>query len=71
MSKSDYRVLEALADADKLPVQTPSVLAFNLGISRQQATRSLSTLIEHGYVEKVERGKYRITEAGREEVTST
>jgi predicted transcriptional regulator len=71
MSKSDYRVLEALADAEKLPVQTPSALAYNLDISRQQATRSLSTLMDEGLVTKVERGKYRITDAGREKVTSS
>jgi len=71
MSNADYRVLEALADAEKLPVQSPAIIAFNLGISRQQAHRSLSDLIDAGLVEKVEQGKYRITDAGRAKVTSS
>lgn len=71
MSNADYRVLEALADAEKLPVQSPAIIAFNIGISRQQVHRSLSDLIDAGLVEKVEQGKYHITEAGRAEVTSS
>jgi predicted transcriptional regulator len=71
MSNADYRVLEALADAEKLPVQSPAIIAFNLGLSRQQVHRSLSDLIDAGLVAKVEQGKYKITPAGRDQVTDT
>jgi len=69
MSKSQYRILEALADAEILAVQSPSLIALNLDLSRQHVSRSLSELVERGLVEKVDTGKYRITSAGREEVT--
>jgi predicted transcriptional regulator len=69
MSKSQYRILEALADAEILAVQTPSIIALNLDLSRQHVSRSLSELVDRGLVEKVDTGKYRITSAGRDEVT--
>jgi len=69
MSKSQYRILEALADAEILAVQSPSLIALNLDLSRQHVSRSLAELVERGLVEKVDTGKYRITEAGRDEVT--
>lgn len=71
MSKADYRVLEALADPDVLVVQSPSIIAYNIDLSRQQVTRSLSALMDAGLAEKVDRGKYRATTAGRDEVTNT
>jgi len=69
MSKSQYRILEALADAEILAVQSPSLIALNLDLSRQHVSRSLVELVERDLVEKVDTGKYRITQAGRDEVT--
>lgn len=69
MSKSQYRILEALADAEILAVQSPSLIALNLDLSRQHVSRSLVELVDRGLVEKVDTGKYRITSAGRDEVT--
>ena len=69
MSKSQYRILEALADAEILAVQSPALIAYNLDLSRQHVSRSLRALVDRGLVEKVDTGKYRITEAGRAEVT--
>lgn len=69
MSKSQYRILEALADAEILAVQSPSLIALNLDFSRQHVSRSLAELVERDLVEKVDTGKYRITQAGRAEVT--
>ena len=69
MSKSQYRILEALADAEILAVQSPSLIALNLDLSRQHVSRSLAELVERDLVEKVDTGKYRITQAGRAEVT--
>ena len=69
MTKAEYRILEGLADADIFAVQSPSIMAYNLDMSRQHVSRSLSNLLNEGLVEKVDTGKYRITEAGRAEVT--
>lgn len=66
MSKTDYRILEALANAGDLPVQSPSVIAKNLGITRQYCSTRLSELVNRGLVEKIEDGYYRITDEGRE-----
>jgi predicted transcriptional regulator len=69
MSNAQYHILEALADSEMVSVLTPSILAFNLGLSRQHVSRSLRELVDKGLVERVEKGKYRITESGRAEVT--
>ena len=69
MSKAQYRILEALADAEIASVLTPSILAYNLDLSRQHVSRSLRELVDRGLVKRVEKGKYRITEDGRAEVT--
>ena len=45
-------------------VLTPSVVAFNAGYSRKEVNRRLIELEEHGFVEKVERGKYRLARRG-------
>ncbi|RAW44096.1 transcriptional regulator [Halorubrum sp. 48-1-W] len=71
MSRTDYRILEALADAEILAVQSPAIVAFNLDITREWASQRLGELGERGLVEKVADGKYRITDAGRAEVTET
>lgn len=43
---------------------TPSIIAENTGVSRVTVSRRLSTLQAGGYVEKVGRGKYKITTEG-------
>jgi len=70
MTKTDYRILDGLADANVLAIQSPAVIAKNLGISRQYASRRLGELVDRGLVEKVEGGYYRITAAGKRELTS-
>jgi predicted transcriptional regulator len=45
-------------------ILTPSIIAYNTGFSRKEVNRRLITLNEHGLVEKVERGKYRVTRHG-------
>jgi len=69
MSKADYRILEALADPDIIEVVTPSVIAYNLDLSRVHVSRRLREHVDRGLVEQVDAGKYRITEAGRDAVT--
>lgn len=48
---------------------TPSIIAENSDITRQTVSKRLNTLQAGGYVEKVDRGKYKITPGGRFVVT--
>ena len=45
---------------------TPSIIAYNLDRSREEVNRRLIELVDHGLVERVDRGKYRITEFGEQ-----
>lgn len=45
-------------------VLTPSILAYNIDYSREEVNRRLVELEQRGFVEKVKRGKYRITALG-------
>jgi hypothetical protein len=47
-------------------VLTPAIVAYNLDRSREEVNRRLSELADCGLVERVERGKYRITGVGVE-----
>ncbi|MEF8757542.1 MAG: hypothetical protein V5A33_04830 [Halobacteriales archaeon] len=47
-------------------VLTPAILAYNLDHSREAVNRRLSELADEGLVERVERGKYRISPIGEE-----
>lgn len=62
MTPMDDELLSAFQDAEL--VLTPSVVAFNTGFSRKEVNRRLIELEAHGLVEKVERGKYRLTRRG-------
>lgn len=62
MQPMDDRILEALQSCGL--VLSPSIVAYNIDRSREAVTRRLSELSDYGLVERVERGKYRITEAG-------
>jgi DNA-binding IclR family transcriptional regulator len=65
MSNTDVLLLVALDSSDLLPVQSPSILGYNLGMSREHASRRLAKLSEHGFVEKIEDGKYSVSESGK------
>ena len=69
MTKTDYRILSGLADAEELPIQTPMTIAKNIGITRQYASQRLTALVERDLVEKIDDGYYRITDTGRSVVT--
>lgn len=45
-------------------VLTPAIIAYNIDYSREEVNRRLTRLEEAGLVERVERGKYRLTELG-------
>jgi len=62
MTPMDDAVLE-LFHSSAL-VLTPAIIAFNIDRSREEVNRRLTALAEHGLVERVERGKYRLTELG-------
>ena len=62
MTPMDDEVLAVFSGADL--VLTPSVVAFNAGFSRKEVNRRLLELADHGLLEKVERGKYRLTRRG-------
>jgi predicted transcriptional regulator len=63
MRPIDDRILEA-CDASGF-VLTPAVIAYNIEYSREEVNRRLGELERRSFVERVERGKYRITERGR------
>lgn len=46
-------------------ILTPAIIAYNIEYSRDEVNRRLVELETRGYVEKVERGKYRITGLGK------
>lgn len=47
-------------------VLTPSIVAYNIDYSRDEVNRRLTELEQRGFVEKVERGKYRLTVLGKQ-----
>ncbi|NUB91310.1 ArsR family transcriptional regulator [Haloterrigena sp. SYSU A558-1] len=62
MTPMDDDILSTFHSADL--ILTPSIVACNTGFSRKEVNRRLIELDEHGLVEKVERGKYRMTQRG-------
>jgi biotin operon repressor len=64
MTPMDDRVLELFHTSDL--VLTPAIIAYNIDYSRGEVNRRLAELETHGFVEKVERGKYRLTEQGEQ-----
>ena len=57
-TEMDVEILKVLSP---MLVLTPAVIADNIGRSREAVSRRLNSLEAGGLVEKVERGKYRIT----------
>lgn len=64
MTPMDDRILELFHTTDL--VLTPAIIAYNIQFSREEVNRRLSELEAHGLVERVERGKYRITGYGED-----
>jgi len=60
----DERILEALDSSGM--VLSPAVIAVNIDKSRGEVNRRLLVLVEHGFVTRVERGYYEISEAGEQ-----
>lgn len=64
MSNTDVLLLVALNSSALVPVQSPAILAYNLGMSREHASRRLAKLSDQGYVTKIEDGKYGLNDRG-------
>lgn len=62
MVPMDDQILELFHTSDL--VLTPAIIAYNIDYSREEVNRRLSELEGHGLVERVERGKYRISPLG-------
>ena len=63
----DERVLEALDSSGM--ILSPAVIAINIEKSRDEVNRRLTILVEHGFVTRVQRGYYEITERGERYLT--
>lgn len=59
----DDRILEVL-DTDLL--LSPTIIADNIGKTREEVNRRLTTLTEKEFVQRVRRGRYRISDIGVE-----
>lgn len=59
----DDRILEALADSAM--ELTPTVIARNISYTRRYVNTRLGELVDYGFVERVERGWYAISDDGR------
>lgn len=65
MSNTDVLILVALGSSDLIRVLSPTIIAYNLGMSREHVSRRLAELTEQGFVHKIEDGKYELDETGR------
>ncbi|WP_280536611.1 winged-helix domain-containing protein [Halopenitus sp. POP-27] len=59
----DDEILEILASSEL--VLSPSIIAYNLDRSREGVASRIRILTNYGLIEKEQRGKYKITESGR------
>ncbi|WP_424015193.1 transcriptional regulator [Halorubrum xinjiangense] len=66
MTPMDDRVLEVL---DAGLVLSPTIIAYNIDKSREAVGRRLSKLSEAGLVDRIERGRYEITDSGQSYLT--
>ena len=64
MMPIDDAILEVLSSSGL--ILTPAVIAVNIDYSREEVNRRLSRLETEGLVERVERGKYRLTDRGEQ-----
>ena len=65
MTNTDVLILVALGSSDLIQVLSPTILAVNLGMSREHTSRRLSELAEQDYVVRVNEGKYELSANGR------
>lgn len=70
LTAADVRILEFLHasrdTAGRPAINTPTTVAANTGYAQKYAGERIRHLADHDLVEKVERGKYRLSQAGEE-----
>lgn len=70
MVAADVLILEFLyASRDRRgnpSIQTPNTLHLNIGYSRQHISQRCKVLVEHGLVEQLDQGRYRLTDRGEQ-----
>lgn len=66
MTNTDVLILVALGSSELIQVLSPSILAYNLGLSREHASRRLAKLKDMEYVVRLEEGKYELSDKGRD-----
>ena len=75
MVPADMVFLEFLAAArtahGEPSVQTPTTIAINTGYSNRHASARCIELVDRGLVERVDEGKYRLTELGERAAAGT
>jgi predicted transcriptional regulator len=59
----DDRILECLESSGL--ILSPAVISINIDKSRDEVNRRLSEMTRQGYVDRVKRGYYEITDEGR------
>lgn len=64
MTPLDDEILELFHSTEL--VLSPSIIAYNIDYSSKEVNRRLSKLADHGYIDRVERGKYRLTPLGED-----
>lgn len=64
-SNVSYLILLALDSSKIVRIYSPTLISDNIPASRETVSRALNDLAEIGMVEKIDRGKYRITDRGR------
>ena len=64
MAPIDDRIIELFHSSNL--VLTPAIIAYNIEYSRGEVNRRLTKLERHGLIERVERGKYRISGLGEQ-----
>ncbi len=69
MTPMDDDVLRLFHSKDL--VLTPAIIAYNIDYSREEINRRLAELEDRGFVARVERGKYHITDLGKQYVEGT
>lgn len=60
----DNQILETLSSSGL--TLSPSIIAYNIGKSREEVTRRLSEMVDRGLVEKEKRGYYSIEPRGEQ-----
>lgn len=65
MSPTDFLILLSFEESTIFRILGPTTVADNLGLTRPHVSKRIAVMVEHGLLERVEEGKYRISSDGR------